>query len=177
MPSFPYCRINLLFAVFAGLWLSSSAVYAQDSRSYEVDTNSDLGRTFQSSDLTEVKFFEIYGAMATTGLMYEKFGKWDQAHLIQKKYPLFTWTFVKLFEHSDEKFTVYTYGMETEDDYYSSIFIENMDGEDMLGDESYRDDFIDLFEDKLSKETDSDDFFKAYWRFSNPKRYKELYGE
>ncbi|MBE8715119.1 hypothetical protein [Sphingobacterium hungaricum] len=170
-------KLILLFVLCTFFQPDTSVAYAQDSRAYQVDRDSDFGRTFQSSDLTEVKFFEIYGAMATTGLMYEKFGKWDQADLVQKKYPLFTWTFVKLFEHSDEKFTVYTYGMETEDDYYSSIFIENMDGEDMLGDESYRDEFIDLFDGKLDKETDNDQFFEEYWRFSNPKRYKELYGE
>lgn len=73
------------------------------------------------------------------------------------------------------RFHVYTSGIETVDEYYSSIMIVDENNVDALASDSpFRQDLIRLFENRL-KDIKSEAFYRAFWNFEDPKRYRELY--
>ncbi|GGH22776.1 hypothetical protein FAZ19_13750 [Sphingobacterium alkalisoli] len=128
-------------------------------------------------NITEVKFKNIDGSMSTAARMYTDYGKWHDAIKIKGFISTFIWKDVKLLSSSDKLFTVYTSGIETMDDYYSSIMILHEDNTDALATDSpLRKELVELFEGRL-RSIKNDEFYRDFWKFDDPKYYRDLYNQ
>lgn len=134
-----------------------------------------VGQQLGLDDVTEVKFTKIDGSMSTAARMYTDYGPWHEAVKVEGYISTFIWKDRKLLSSHDKLFTIYTSGIETMTDYYSSILIVDESKTDMLSvDSPFREELIALFEERL-KNIKNEEFYRAFWKFHDPKHYRALY--
>lgn len=175
-PAFSASCLGIRFCfVFLMLCTVSCGTGYKLGKNDTVDATFTIMQQLGLARVTEVKFKKIDGSMTTVARMYTDHGPWHDAVKVEGYIPTFIWKDVKLLSDKDMRFHVYTSGIETVDEYYSSIMIVDENNVDALASDSpFRQDLIRLFENRL-KDIKSEAFYRAFWKFEDPKRYRELY--
>jgi hypothetical protein len=91
--------------------------------SYEIDSQVKLKLSKTDSlFLNELKFSPYYNSKDLQKFLFQKYGKWDNVILTERKSPFLIWKDLKLLESSDQLFTVGASGEHSE---YNTIKINN----------------------------------------------------
>ncbi len=98
---------------------------------YEISPSLSLEKLYPTT-INELKFMPNFDSKDAQLLMFQKFGKWDNAISIKRSHPLLVWTNLKMFNNSDELYTVGVSGERKEKMYYCSAFVLNSNDEDCL---------------------------------------------
>ncbi|MBC3758027.1 hypothetical protein H7U19_06400 [Hyunsoonleella sp. SJ7] len=82
--------------------------------------------------LNELRFYNIKSALDGIGLINQNYGTWDKEAegKYQKNIKRFIWEDLKLFESSEEVFTIVADGTETINDYFACLMIFDSQGND-----------------------------------------------
>ena len=115
----------------------------------------------------ELKFNGVISAMYTQKLMYDKFGEWDE--IIKPKSLnnlIFVCENVKLFENSEQLYTVAADGTESWKEMYASVIVLNSTNQDCLSEDSIiKDSLISYFSNGIKNLNSSKKFNRLYRKY------------
>ena len=123
--------------------------------------------------VNELRFECVKSIFYTNKAMFDNYGKWNVAlSSTDSKHPVLMWTEVDLFSNG-KKYQVFTKGR-FGDVRYVSVMVFNLNGKDLLTDNSTeKDKIITLFSNLIrSNKTEADIFLRHYWNAVDPKIWK-----
>ena len=137
-------------------------VYKSGFRNYTVEKIESKTET-KNSVYHELRFHSVYSQMYTRQLMFDNFGIWTKDIAASVGEPMLVWRKVKLFQNSNETFTVFTNGAKDFKLMYASVYVFDAEGKDCL-DENHplRNKLIKLFSEKIWNLTENKKFETAY---------------
>ena len=95
---------------------------------------------------SKLQFKPVFNSMDSQKFMFQKFGMWNNVISINRTHPLLIWAELKLFDWSDE---LYTLGVSREKEdylYYCSALVYNCKSEDCLKENSkMKDSLVNFF--------------------------------
>lgn len=122
--------------------------------------------------LTDIRFDKSYSAFYTSKIMFDNYGKWNKVLKVKKiDKSALVWENVDLFKNGN-LYSIYTFGLETNEAIYCSIAIIDANGNDCLQD-SYKDKqmLVNYFISKFDNLDSSNLFYTVYWNtFPRPVR-------
>jgi len=126
----------------------------------------------------EIRFECVYSAFYTHKVMFDKFGKWDEAiYPSNKKHPILVWKKVDLFSNG-KKYNVYTNGIEEWKHIYASVMVFDENDKDLLLIESSeKESLTNYFAELIKKHNlENKDFYEVYWKMVDPEHWKNIKG-
>ncbi len=124
----------------------------------------------------EVRFECVNSALYTHKIMYDKFGKWNNAiYPSNRKHPILMWEKIDLFSNGKE-YTILTNGLEEWKHIYASVMVFDKNETDLLSNSSEEKEAItNLFTDFIKNHnTEKKDFYEIYWKMVDPNRWKTI---
>lgn len=125
----------------------------------------------------EVKYECVHSAMYTAKVMYDKFGKWNNAIFPKgERHPLLVWKNVKLFPNDSTEFIVATNGLESIETIYASVLVFDKQNNDLLTENSvYKAKLIEYFSGMIrANNSKKEEFYEIYWKTVDPKAWKRI---
>jgi len=136
-----YYLFILLFLIFGCVSQKTNSRF----KTYEIFPSLSLQEPYDVK-VNELKFMPKYNAIDAQKFMFQKFGKWNNILSVNRTYPLLIWSDLKLFDWSDELYTVGVGGDRKKYSYYCSAFVLNSKSEDCLVEKSeVKDSLVNLF--------------------------------
>jgi len=127
--------------------------------------------------VTQIKYNYAYTEFLLQKVMFDNFGKWDQAlYRTDERHPTLLWKDIQLFQNNNSKYTVATNGGgEDVGKIYSSVMILDENGKDLLlTDQELRNNVSAYFSKEIyNHDWNKDEFFSVYWKEVDPKFYKK----
>ena len=123
----------------------------------------------------EVRYQCVYSAFFTSKVMYDKFGKWDQAIFPENsRHPVLLWNDVSLFADS-KKYDVFTFGEESFKHIYASVMVFDQENKDLFAEESEEKAKLTAYFGELLRNQDSEkkSFYEVYWKTVDPKFWEK----
>ncbi|MFY0483461.1 hypothetical protein ACI6PS_12730 [Flavobacterium sp. PLA-1-15] len=115
--------------------------------------------------LNELRFNEVYTAMYTKQVMFDKFGNWTKEIWFEGAYsPILLWENVKLFDDETELYSVSANGVESMEEMYASVIVFDAQNKDCLTmNHAKKEEIISFFAEGIKSAKKDSPFFKAYW--------------
>ena len=127
--------------------------------------------------INQIKYNYVYSAFLLNKIMFDKFGKWDEARFKKnERHPVLVWKNVQLFPNHETNYMIATYGGGEEDHkIYTSVMVFDEDGKDLLaGNLTLRNDVNEYFTELIRKNDENKKkFYSIYWRDVDPDFYKK----
>lgn len=133
-----------------------------------------------NNDTVFINFTKFKGAdpFHISKLMYDKFGKWDEARYQEgERHPFLVWKSVPLFEDNPTRYFVVTSGEESRKSTNAAIMVFDQKMNDLLAKDSPQKDKINARIAKFICETGWEDrsFYRVYWKDVDPDFYQSYY--
>ena len=122
----------------------------------------------------EIRFECVFSAFYTHKVMYDKFGKWDEAiYPSNNRHPILMWEKIDLFSDGKE-YTILTTGLEEWKHIYASVMVFDKNEIDLLSaDSKEREKLTTYFANLIKKQNhEKNYFFELYWKMVDPDRWK-----
>lgn len=127
--------------------------------------------------ITQIKYNYVYNAFLLKKIMFDKFGKWDEARYSEnERHPVLVWRQVKLLSDRDLLYMVAaTGGGEEVQKIYSSVMVFDKVGRDLLAiDSEFKNDVTKYFTELIQQnDNHKDEFYSVYWKEVDPDFYKK----
>ncbi|MCL7754650.1 hypothetical protein [Polaribacter sp. Z022] len=125
--------------------------------------------------LTEIKYECTFHSFYTGGIMYNKYGKWNNTLSTNNGMAMMIWNDIKLFKNDTTRFNIATKGTENTKTINSSIMVYDNNYNDLLSENSkYREKLIDYFSKRIKRYRNIDKFYEEYWKTVDPKRWETI---
>ncbi len=147
--SLPVIMKNYILLMISILILGcSSQKIDKRYTSYEIEPSIKLTlNEIDSTYLNELRFTPYFDSKDLQKFLFQKYGKWDNLIITERKSPFLVWKDLKLFDWSEESFTIGASGEDSEFDLlkingiqrkgkitYCSAIVLNLNGDDCLND-------------------------------------------
>ena len=135
------------FIIISAFLIFNCATQKNNSRlkSYEIFPSLSWNDS-DSTKVNELKFKPVFNSMDSQKFMFQKFGMWNNSISINRTHPLLIWSELKLFDWSDELYTVGVSGEKEDYIYYCSALVYNSKSEDCLKENSkVKDSLVNFF--------------------------------
>lgn len=115
--------------------------------------------------LNELRYNEVYTAMYTKQVMFDKFGNWTKEIWFEGAYsPVLLWENVKLFDDETELYSVSANGVETMEEMYASVIVFDAQNKDCLTiGHAKKGKIVSFFAEGIKSAKKDSPFYKAYW--------------
>ena len=129
---------------------NASFMYENGFDSYEISKMKYF--TYNKEKYFELKFNNTYSYSYCSQIMFLHFGKWHQEFKgVYRSHKILVWYNVDLFKNGS-KYTIGTFGIDSENDLSNSVFAIDEAGNDLLAsDTNFRKAFIDFFIDNIKE--------------------------
>ena len=174
---------TLITLVLIILSCSSSQKAVKDEKCPKIYKNSftkilnEKQKTVLNNDtisFNEIRFECVHSSFYTHEVMFEKFGKWDQAiYPSSRKHPILMWEKVDLFSDG-KKYIVFTNGIEEWKHIYASVMVFDENEIDLLSDNSKeKEKLTNFFAESIKNLNTKEKFFyELYWKMVDPDHLK-----
>jgi hypothetical protein len=128
---------------------------------------------------TELKYQCVYSTLYIPKGMYDRFGKWTEVIRMEKQRPILLWRNVKLFKFDTTLYNVATYPEENHTESYSAVLVFDDKNQDQLGAASDKREDLSIYFSTLirSNNENKQDFYPAFWKEIDLKKYHKIYGD
>lgn len=125
--------------------------------------------------LTEINYECTFHSFYTGGIMYNKFGKWNNALSSNVGMTIMIWNNIQLFENDTTRINIATKGTENTKTINSSVIAYDNNNNDLLSKNSkYREKLINYFSKRIKRIRNTDKFYEEYWKTVDPKRWETI---
>lgn len=125
--------------------------------------------------LTQIKYECTFHSFYTGGIMYNKFGKWNNTLSSNTGMTMMIWNNIQLFKNDTTRINIATKGTENTKTINSSVIVYDNNNNDLLSKNSkYREKLIDYFSKRIKRTRNTDKFYEEYWKTVDPKRWETI---
>ena len=127
---------------------------------------------------TELKYQCVYSALYIPKGMYDRFGKWTEVIRQEGHRGILLWRNVKLFKFDASLYNVAAYSEENLTESYSAVIVFDDKNKDQLSADSEKRKDLSIYFSTLirSNNENKKDFYPAYWKEIDLKKYRKIYG-